>query len=142
MPLVADVDADRVQQLLVILADNAIRYSPRSSEVNLRCRSDERGLLLEVADRGQGIPAAQREHVFDRFTTTDASRTGAGAGLGLSIAHWIATSHGGAITLADNGPGLRVRVQLPRHTAEPSGTDRRLTSRGGWSRREGGRHPH
>jgi len=72
-----------------------------------------RDLVLEVADRGPGIPADQRARALERFTRLGDDRTPPGAGLGLSIARWIVTAHRGSIDLLDNRPGLRVRVVLP-----------------------------
>jgi two-component system, OmpR family, sensor histidine kinase CiaH len=111
----AAVDPDRLKQLLLILVDNALRYSPPGSPVDVTCVRRDHDLVLEVADRGPGIPAEVRERVFERFSRLGRDLAGpdAGAGLGLPIARWIATAHGGAIGLHDNGPGLRVRVVLP-----------------------------
>lgn len=114
-PLVADLDPDRIRQLLVILLDNALTHSPPGANVQMTFRRHDRGLLLEVADDGPGIPAAERARVFERFHQIDPSRSGAGAGLGLAIARWIVAAHRGSISLHDNQPGLRVRVELPTH---------------------------
>jgi signal transduction histidine kinase len=72
--------------------------------------------FLAVSDEGPGIPAEALPHVFDRFFRADASRTGAtgGAGLGLSIARWIAEQHGGAIEVTSReGIGSRFALLLP-----------------------------
>jgi len=107
------VDPDRLKQLLLILLDNALRYSPPGSPVEVTCVLRHRDLVLEVADRGPGIPADQRARALERFTRLGDDRTPPGAGLGLSIARWIVTAHRGSIDLLDNRPGLRVRVVLP-----------------------------
>ena len=108
----AQVDPDRFKQLLVILIDNALVHgSPTSVEVS--CTRSERKLLLEVSDHGPGIPATERAKVFARFHRLHPGHNGSGAGLGLSIARWIVSSHGGSISLQDNGPGLKVTVTLP-----------------------------
>lgn len=107
------LDADRVRQLLVILLDNAIKFSPAGGTVEVACQGRAHGVFLQVADRGPGIPPEQRQQVFERFHRADPSRTGSGAGLGLAIARWIVTAHGGSISLRDNEPGLRVDVDLP-----------------------------
>jgi signal transduction histidine kinase len=120
------IDPDRFQQLVLILVDNALTHAPAGGMVEVACSRKDRTLVLEVADRGPGIPANEREKVFERFYRLDPSRSGPGAGLGLSIARWIVTAHGGTITLHDNHPGLRARVTLPSarpnsgqlHTAE------------------------
>jgi two-component system sensor histidine kinase CiaH len=69
---------------------------------------------IHVADRGHGIPVADRERIFDRFIQLDSSRRSEGAGLGLSIARWIASVHHGTIELEDSGPeGSTFRISLP-----------------------------
>ncbi|MFI5283625.1 MAG: sensor histidine kinase [Candidatus Dormibacterales bacterium] len=107
------LDADRFKQLIVILVDNAVTHGPRGSKIEVSCRRHDRTLTLEVSDHGPGIPADQRDKVFERFHRLSPSRNGSGAGLGLSIAKWIVTAHGGSITLHDNRPGLRLEVSLP-----------------------------
>jgi len=109
----AQLDPDRFKQLIVILVDNAVTHGPKGGKVEVSCGRQDRSLVLQVADRGPGIPADQRDKVFERFHRVDSSRTGAGAGLGLAIAKWIVTTHGGSITLEDNHPGVRLVVNLP-----------------------------
>jgi two-component system, OmpR family, sensor histidine kinase CiaH len=115
----ARVDPDRFRQLVLILIDNALRHSAAGGTVEVSCSRRDRNLVLEVADRGPGIPAKEREKVFERFYRVDPSRSGPGAGLGLSIARWIVTAHGGTITLHDNHPGLRARVTLQPGPLDP-----------------------
>jgi signal transduction histidine kinase len=110
---VARLDADRVRQLLLILLDNARRHSPPDAAVCVRAARDERGVVLEVADRGPGIPARLRGRVFERYYRAEPDGEGPGIGLGLSIGRWIAEAHGGTIELRDNNPGLLVVVRLP-----------------------------
>jgi two-component system, OmpR family, sensor histidine kinase CiaH len=113
-PLIeARVDRDRLRQLLVILVDNALRHGEPGGAIDVRFDRVGHEVRLEVADRGPGIPADQRSKVFERFYQLDRSRSGSGAGLGLAIARWIISAHGGTIKLADNEPGLMVRVLLP-----------------------------
>jgi signal transduction histidine kinase len=104
------VDPDRLKQLLLVLLDNALRYSPPGSPVEVTCAVRDHALLLEVADRGPGIPPDFREKALERFTRLARDRTSPGAGLGLPIARSIAVAHGGSIELLDNHPGLRARV--------------------------------
>ena len=125
------VDPDRFEQLVLILVDNALTHCPPGGTVEVMCSVEDRALVLEVADRGPGIPVAERENVFERFYRLDPSRSSPGAGLGLSIARWIVAAHGGAITLHDNHPGLRAHVTLP---LAPPEARRRL---GGSPAREG-----
>ena len=124
----AFVDRDRFRQLLVILVDNALRHGAPGGTVEVRSDRVGHDLRLEVSDRGPGIPAAHRGKVFEPFFQMDSSRAGSGSGLGLTIAQWIAIAHGGTIKLADNEPGLVVRVLLPlRGAIEDAG--RRPASR-------------
>jgi two-component system, OmpR family, sensor histidine kinase CiaH len=109
----AALDADRIKQLVLILLDNALKHGPAGSPIEVSCYRTSRSLVLDVGDRGPGIPVGERERVFDRFHRVDPGRSGPGAGLGLAIAKWIASAHGGSITLHDNHPGLRARVTLP-----------------------------
>jgi two-component system sensor histidine kinase CiaH len=111
---VARVDGDRVRQLLLILFDNARRHSPPGEPVLVRATGDEGAVVLEVADRGPGIPAHLRRRVFERFFRAEPTGLAPGIGLGLSIARWIVEAHGGSIALRDHDPGLLVRVRLPR----------------------------
>ena len=109
----AVVDADRIAELLRILVDNAIQHGGPAVHVTLASRRVPGRVELEVADDGPGIPAAERARVLERFRRGDESRTGNGFGLGLAIAGWIASAHGGRLALEDNRPGLRARLTLP-----------------------------
>ena len=113
-PLIeAEVDPDRLRQLLVILVDNALRHGEPGGAVEVRSDRVGPDLRLDVADTGPGIPAEHHSKVFEPFYQLDGSRTGSGAGLGLAIARWIVSAHGGTIRFLDNDPGLMVRVLLP-----------------------------
>ncbi|MDB5873255.1 MAG: sensor histidine kinase, partial [Ramlibacter sp.] len=105
-------DADQLFQLLVNLLDNAVKFAPTESRVEVRVRTAALTVELDVADHGSGIPEAERERVFDRFERLEAHRASPGTGLGLSLARAIVLRHEGRITLLDNAPGLRVRVTL------------------------------
>jgi signal transduction histidine kinase len=95
------------------LLDNALKYTPAGGAVRLYLRRDENAALLTIADSGSGIPEAERKRVFERFVRLDCSRSQAGNGLGLSLVRAVIRLHSGEIELADNRPGLRVRVRLP-----------------------------
>ncbi|WP_064747211.1 sensor histidine kinase [Lysobacter antibioticus] len=105
-------DADQLFQLLVNLLDNAVKYAPPATEVEVALRRERDEIVLEIGDRGPGIPAADRERVFDRFQRLEAHRGSPGTGLGMSLVRAIAHRHGGRIALLDQAPGLRVRVSL------------------------------
>lgn len=106
-------DRDQLFQLLVNLLDNALKYAPPDSTIDVSLRGVGGEVLLEIADRGPGIPEAERERVFDRFQRLESHRGSPGVGLGLSLVRAIVHHHGGRVLLLDNTPGLRVRVMLP-----------------------------
>jgi signal transduction histidine kinase len=116
------LDPDRIAQAVLILVDNAAKFSPTGAAVDLSTRVSGDTLILAVADRGPGIPAELLPHVFDRFRRGDRARgrKQAGAGLGLSIAQAIVVSHGGIIVPAARpGGGLQMTLRLP--LAAPGG---------------------
>lgn len=107
---------DRLKQLLIILTDNALKYTPLGGQVTLSLRQVARRAEIEVRDTGVGIPAADLPHVFERFYRADParSRDPGGTGLGLSIARWIVEQHGGEISLSSSpGQGTIATVRLP-----------------------------
>jgi heavy metal sensor kinase len=92
-------DARAMRRLLLILLENAIKYSKPGGEVRVALRIDEKQAVLEVRDNGIGIGPGDLPHIFERFyrASKDRSRKLGGVGLGLSIAQWIARQHGGEI---------------------------------------------
>lgn len=110
-------DHDSLVQLLVILLDNAIKYSPANSGIQVSSRQEGNQVQLQVRDEGIGIEPSALDHVFDRFYRADSSRgkTGTdGFGLGLSIAKLIADLHDGTITLSSRrGRGTTATLSLP-----------------------------
>jgi signal transduction histidine kinase len=107
-------DPDHLKQLLFILADNAVKYTPPGGEVALAARRENGHLRLEVADTGIGIDPRDQTHIFERFYRADPARSPGGAGLGLAIAHWIVQEHGGSIAVESRpGEGSRFTVELP-----------------------------
>ncbi|MBP0623501.1 sensor histidine kinase [Cupriavidus consociatus] len=113
-PAIVHGDADALRILLTNLLDNALAYIPAGSRIDVQVArgSDGRSVELVVSDNGPGIPAAERERVFDRFYRLPEAPTG-GSGLGLAIVGEIAQSHGARVALEDARPGLRVRVAFP-----------------------------
>jgi signal transduction histidine kinase len=112
----ASADPEKVQRVLFNLIRNAIRHTPADGSVTVRATSDRGGVEIEVADTGDGIPAADRERVFDAFFRggEDAARSSDGAGLGLAVSRAIVERHGGRIWLAPAAQGTSVRFSLPR----------------------------
>ncbi len=111
-------DPDSLRQLLLILLDNAIRYTlpPGIITVRLERRIDEARLVVE--DTGVGITPEDLPRIFERFYRGNHSRSADGAGLGLSIAQWIAEQHGGAIEVTSTpGRGSTFTVRLPLRDA-------------------------
>ena len=122
-PEAAPVRGNRelVSQALANLIDNAIKYAGRNGKVNgvpaeivVRAGDDGERITLSVADRGPGIPDADRGRVVERFVRLEQSRSEPGSGLGLSLASAVARLHGGELKLEDNHPGLRTTIALPR----------------------------
>jgi signal transduction histidine kinase len=117
-------DAALVRELVVILLDNAVKFTPAGGTVRVRVQPLPQPTLV-VEDTGSGIPAEQLPHVFERFYRGDPARSReGGAGLGLSIAQWIATAHGARVSLASEpGQGVRATVVFPRASALGGGAD-------------------
>ncbi|MCL2819590.1 MAG: HAMP domain-containing histidine kinase [Oscillospiraceae bacterium] len=112
------VPADRglLKQALRILVDNAIKYTDKGREITVSANVDGSFARLSVSDEGIGIKPEVLPYVFDRFVRADDSRARAtgGAGLGLSIADWIATRHSGYLeVLSREGIGTKITVILP-----------------------------
>jgi signal transduction histidine kinase len=115
-PLTIDGHEQLLRQAVGNLLYNAARYAGSGTEVTLEVRSLDGVAEVVVADRGPGIPEADRGRVKDRFVRLDAARGGSGSGLGLSIVAAAAKLHGGDLRLEDNRPGLRavMSLALPR----------------------------
>ena len=113
------VDPDRIFQLILLLLDNAVKYTPPGGTVYLaaaRPTGEKSKVLMTVADSGPGVPAGEQEKIFERFYRLDSarSREAGGAGLGLAIAREIVQAHGGTIEVLDAPTGGSVfRVVLP-----------------------------
>ncbi len=111
-------DKDRLHQLLVILLDNARKFTPPGGTITIKAEKSRGNMTIEVIDTGEGIAPADLQRVFERFYTSDESRTRSdksGVGLGLPIAKWIVDAHGGKIAIHSKGvgQGTTVRVDLP-----------------------------
>ena len=117
--LAVDADPQRLHQLVANLLDNASRHSPAGGRVAVTATAQSSsGWRLEVADEGPGIPAADRDRVFERFGTLD---DGGGTGLGLAIARWVTDLHGGSIRFIDPDPGHRARGCASTFPTTPRG---------------------
>ncbi|NLG24269.1 MAG: HAMP domain-containing protein [Clostridiales bacterium] len=112
-------NADRVEQILVILLDNAIKYTPPGGAIELGARWDGDRVTMSVRDTGPGIAPADQPHVFERFYKVDKSHSGLGSGLGLSIARELLRLMGEEIGLvSEPGAGSEFYFTLRRANAE------------------------
>jgi len=118
-PVVVHGDRERLHQVFANLLDNAARHSPPGGTVVVRAERRDDHLLLAVADEGDGIPAAERDRVFERFTRGERAADG-GTGLGLAIARWVIQLHRGTIAAVEPGRdqrGCHMHVTLPLQPA-------------------------
>ena len=114
-PVVVLADRANLRRLLIVLIENACRYTEAGGSVRLSLRTQEDEAFLEVADTGIGIPPDELGHVFDRFYRGSNARfyDAEGTGLGLPIARWIATAHGGTLTAQSTlGSGTSMALRL------------------------------
>ena len=115
LPLIT-ADRSRLEQVMMNVVGNAIKYTPDGGHIRVTAGTQDETVWMEVADDGIGIPAKDRDRVFDRFYRVDKarSRESGGTGLGLSIAREIVIRHHGKLFLVDRpGPGTTVRLELP-----------------------------
>jgi signal transduction histidine kinase len=111
--VIVEGDTDELIRVVDNLVANALRHT--RSDVAVDVHQSDATATLTVSDDGPGVPAADRERVFERFTRLDEARgrDAGGSGLGLAIVREIVTAHGGTVELQDADPGLRVVVRLP-----------------------------
>jgi signal transduction histidine kinase len=124
-PLWTRGEPDALRRVVANLVDNAVRHA--RSRVSVSAAADGRWAVITVVDDGPGIPEADRDRVFERFTRLDdgRGRDDGGAGLGLAIARELVRRHAGTVDLSDAAgtaePGLRVQVRLPAVQGHPGG---------------------
>lgn len=119
-------DSDALKQLLLILVENGVKYTPSGGTVTLDLHWEGNDAVLAVRDTGVGIANEELPHVFERFYRSPAARSSGGTGLGLAIARWIAEEHGAVINVASRvGVGTTFTIRLParRPRVEPSGEE-------------------
>ncbi|WP_312114665.1 sensor histidine kinase [Brevibacillus reuszeri] len=115
-PLEMEGDEERLHQLLVILLDNALKYTNENGSIYVSCKREGQRVVVLVRDTGIGIPKEDTPYLFDRFYRVDKmrSRSAEGTGLGLSIAKWIVDAHHGKIQVSsEEGIGTSFLVTLP-----------------------------
>jgi two-component system sensor histidine kinase ResE len=119
-PVEVDADPARVEQILLILLDNALRHTPAGGRVEVAVGREDGQATVAVRDTGEGIPPESQAFVFDRFYRGDASREGRSAGLGLAIARGLAAAHQGSIDLESAvGEGSTFTLRLPARPPGP-----------------------
>ncbi len=114
--LMVRADAERLREVLLILLDNAVKYTPSGGRITLRARKERGEAIVGVDDTGVGVPFDEIPRLFDRFYRVDKARSRAlgGAGLGLSIAREIMDAHGGSLQFrSEPGKGSTVTMRLP-----------------------------
>ncbi|MGX9430677.1 MULTISPECIES: sensor histidine kinase [Bradyrhizobium] len=130
IPVHATGDAALIRHALMNLIHNAIKYTPNGGTITVGVNATDGRAIIEVRDTGPGIPAAHRDHIFDRFYRVDPSRSReeGGVGLGLAIARWAIEANGGHIELVSEGTdGSSFRVILPvSDDSSAAGGDRQL----------------
>lgn len=112
-----EADETRLHQLLVILLDNALKYTSANDSIGVKTYEEDQKVVVEVSDKGIGIKEENIQYIFDRFYREDKarSRETGGMGLGLSIAQWIVAKHSGTIKVSKNqNKGTTFLVKLPK----------------------------
>ncbi len=126
----AYVDPLRLEQVLVNLLDNAIKFSPPNSNIDVDLDGGEQGWVrIAVRDRGAGIPEDKRERIFDRYYQANPERHLGGMGVGLFVSRQTVEMHGGSITVEqpeDGGSRFVVCLPTNRHDSEEPSTEQRL----------------
>jgi two-component system phosphate regulon sensor histidine kinase PhoR len=121
-----DADRRRLEQILINLVDNAIKFNHPGGTVTVRAEDSEEGQTIKVSDTGPGIPAEHLPRVFERFYRVDKarSREAGGTGLGLAIVKHLALAHGGeAYVASEVGLGSEFSIKLPRRGASIPSSD-------------------
>jgi signal transduction histidine kinase len=116
-------DPDMIQQALVNLLDNALKFSPCGGLIDVRAIVDGEFVAVSIADQGPGISESDRHRVGERFFRAETARSTPGSGLGLSLVISVCQLHGGAFLLADNAPGLKATIRLHQGHHHPVQTE-------------------
>ncbi|MDQ4085467.1 MAG: ATP-binding protein [Actinomycetota bacterium] len=112
-PVACEVDHERLQQVVRNLVENAYKYSPADSRVTVTAKHHDRQLELRVADDGPGIPAAERDRVFEAFQRPGAAERSDSSGLGLYVVQQIVSAMGGSLDLHTSSGGTEFVVRVP-----------------------------
>jgi heavy metal sensor kinase len=115
-PATLSADPVLLRRAVVTLLDNAIKYSPAGTPIDVTVSMRDGHAILSIRDQGPGISAGDQTRIFDRFYRVDRSRSREkdGVGLGLAIARWLVEAHGGQLTVeSEEGRGSTFRISLP-----------------------------
>lgn len=114
-PIYAEIDRTRFERVLENIVGNALKYTAAGTPISVNVFEDSKNVVIEVRDKGEGIPKERLDHLFNRYyratnTTTDDS----GTGLGLTIAKQLVEAHGGTIEVETSSEGTTISIRLPR----------------------------
>jgi two-component system, OmpR family, sensor histidine kinase KdpD len=113
LPIIV-ADSSLLVQAIVNLLDNAIKYSPPDSSVDINARVEADSIIVEIADRGEGIPPRDLDRIFEKFYRAQGVDKASGTGLGLSITRGIVEAHGGQVSAQNRlGGGMVFKIELP-----------------------------
>ena len=119
LPLVP-MDDVLIEQVLINVIDNALKYTAPTSPLEVSAEDTGTAVVIEVADRGPGLPAGEERAVFEKFHRTEPAPPARGTGLGLAISAGIVRAHGGRIWAENRRDGgLAIRISLPTKDAPP-----------------------
>jgi two-component system, OmpR family, sensor histidine kinase KdpD len=112
LPLVP-LDSVLIEQVLINMLDNAVKYTPSGSPITLSAWATEGAVTVEVADQGPGLPPGEEQLIFEKFYRVPRAALPSGAGLGLTICRGIVAAHGGRMWAENRPGGAAVRFTLP-----------------------------
>jgi signal transduction histidine kinase len=119
-PVWARADPAACARVVRILIDNALRYAPPGRPIEIIASRDRGRVVVRVSDHGPGVPADEREHIFERFHRGKATSVEIGFGLGLAIGRELAERMGGTLELVDSAHGACFALSLPPSASSPS----------------------
>jgi two-component system sensor histidine kinase KdpD len=117
--VLAPFDGTLVEHVLINLVENAIKYTPPHTPIEVRARRTKEGVEVEIADHGAGVPPGEEELVFEKFHRAAGTERRAGMGLGLAICRGMVAVHGGRIWCENRTDGASFRFVLPRDEEAP-----------------------
>jgi two-component system sensor histidine kinase KdpD len=128
LPLVS-IDGILIEQVLINLLENAAKYAPSGTPIEVSAEPVPGAVIVTVADHGPGVPPDERERIFEKFYRSPLNSSGSGIGLGLTICRGIITAHGGRIWVEDQpGGGARFRFTLPTDGAPMTALEETVSS--------------